>query len=337
MKDKDILLIGVVGIGGWYLLTHKEEIEKVIPSMPSIDLSGLLAGLHFPAIKGGSLSVPNLLAGLGIQTPQLDLSKLGLGLDVPQIDLSGIIPDWLKGLGREGEKAVTLAPEPSEQTWGSIAKGFVSAHPILASAIAIPLAGATAYGLVQASPYLAKGVGGIVSGVTKVSSNIYSVIKLPKGVSIWKTPVKALPSGVAAKGGIGIGGYGLMAMAGFGGATELARLVGWKPEMAYSPKYIGGRGVLGFLNRAIMFFSIPENIRGLVGGKVSAAALGGRPATVAPSIVVSREYYGEYYEAGVSPYTTIQEAAEERLAREGRSIAERTTAVWGAKYTGMGD
>lgn len=333
---KDLLIVGGVIIGGVSLYLKKDEIEEMLPEFGGIDLSSLFEGLQFPSFGGfgGATIGGGLLPGL--QMPEFDLSGLGLGLggmpSIPQVpDFGQMLRDALGLGGGEGEEDVIISPQPDELSWGGVAKGFISEHPYLTAAIAVPASAAISYGAIKAAPYVAPVIGqagrGIVSGVSKISSNIYSVVKLPKGINIFKA-FKTAPTAkaVAAKaGGIGVGGYTLMGMFGLGLSTELSRMVGWSPEMAYKPELVGGRGVFGFINRAIAFLSPTEGVRQLFGGRVSAAPPG------------ARGYQGELYGVSIKVPSIVEGqwgGTAKDYWSEPPEEAPSGFLGWGEKYTG---
>lgn len=322
-KDDKMLLIGLGGLG-LVVFLNWDKIEEKLPELPSfgmpsfempaLDLSGLFEGLEFP-----SLDLSGLGGGLegflgGISVPKLDLSALGLGLvppSLPQIpDIPQLVKDAL-GIGGEGEEAVMIAPEPSEQTTGEWLKGFITQHPIISAAVGVPAVGALSYGIVKAAPYAAKGLGSIGGGIAKVSSNIYNAIKLPKGISIWKT-VKIAPKAIkpikpiapVAGGGVGAAILPTMAFAGIiEGAYQIYRMI-------RGEKDIGMMGVP------------PLDIFALITGKsvltstkmpaVSAMPMEITPPTIIlPRITGLEQYYGEYYEAGVKPPPSVPVGYEE--------------------------
>lgn len=308
MKDdtKDLLLIAGVGISALWLYSKREEIElPEFPAfgMPEIDLSGLFEGLQFPSFDIGKLGGGGWLGGLGV--PKLDLANLGLGLvppSIPEIPKIPDIPELIKdvlGIGKgEGERDVTIAPEPSEQTWSDVVKGFVSEHPYITAAVAVPATTALSYGFIKTVPYVAPAVGAagkaIVSGASKLSSNVYNVVKLPKGLTIWKPVIKGVAAkGVAAKGiGLGAGGITALFFGGLAGATELSRLVGWKPEMVANLPPI-----LKQITQAIVWLSPAETARGFI----SPVKAGAATTKAIVRIKGLEQYQGEYYEAGIAP------------------------------------
>jgi len=106
MKTEDILLIGGLGIGTWYLFSKKAEAQPAIEGLlggggggGGFDLSSLLAGINLGQAKipqvGGGL-MPNFTFNLGgLGQGDLGLGGLGGGLD-----MSALLAGWgdmLKG------------------------------------------------------------------------------------------------------------------------------------------------------------------------------------------------------------------------------------------------
>ena len=278
MKDDTLAIVALGGLG-LYLYTTKGKGEGIpwlpegegigLGHLPSIDLSGLLSGLQLGSLPMGGL-------------PTLELPKFsGLGLDIPKPDLGLDIPSLRELL--QGEKDTTIEGEATELTWSQVLKGFVYEHPILASAIAIPVTGAATYGAVKLTPYVTRGIGGFGRGSATVFKDIYSTIKFPKGVSIWKPiskvglrkslpkTAKAVPTtGVSALSTIGqILGISELAAA---GATEISRLFGWKPKTYEELIAMGIPSWIARFEKAVEWWSIPETIRGFFApGNVIAA------------------------------------------------------------------
>jgi len=94
MKTEDILLIGGVAVGAWYLWSNKAEAQPSIEGLlggggggGSFDLSSLLAGLNLGAGLGGGgggggFDLSSLLAGM-------NLGQAGSGLD-----MSALLASW---------------------------------------------------------------------------------------------------------------------------------------------------------------------------------------------------------------------------------------------------
>lgn len=311
MKEdtKDIILIAGLGISAIWLYSKRDELELpefLSGGIPSLDLSGIFEGFQMPSMAFPSITFPSFSLGdIFPQVPAFDLAALIPGLgggllggglpEIPKINIPSITD--LLGIGKgEGEEDVQITPQPSEGTWSDVFKGFITRHPYITAAVAVPAVGAASYGIIKTIPYIAPTIGGagraIVSGASKVSSNIYNVVKFPKGMTIWK-PTKILATkAVATKVGLGAGVITTLFFGGLAGATELTRLIGGTPEM-----YAEQKGILGAINRAILWLSPAEAIRGFV-SPTKAVAM---PEIFIPKIIMPTELIvpGGYTEAPI--------------------------------------
>jgi len=256
MKTEDILLIGGLGIGAWYLFSKKAEAQPAIEGLlggggggGGFDLSSLLAGINLGQAKipqvGGGL-MPNFSFNLG----DLGLGGLGQGLGGlgGGLDMSALLAGWgdmfkewttgwnetlknlnLGGLGGAGaggtnitdaiKKAIEDATKSWTAPWGGITDPLHQANVNLAET------GKNITGAIGAVTAIGRtAVGGVTNAMT-FQAPWYSYIFGPVGAVIggmWKEAGEIVSEKNAAKGTVTLGPEALKTIEQYGGRAAVA-------------------------------------------------------------------------------------------------------------------
>jgi len=239
MKTEDILLIGGLGIGAWYLWSKKAEAQPIQELLSGggggggFDLSSLLAGMSLgQGGGGGGFDLSSLLAGMNLgQVKMPDLSNLG-GLG--NLDMSGLfsgLGDMFKninlgGAAASGKSIIDTATESIKEAakswtdpWGGITDPLHQANVNLAETgkgITGAIGAVTAIGRTA--------VGGFTNAAT-FQAPWYSYIFGPVGAVIggmWKEAGEIVTEKNAAKGTVTLGPEALKTIEQYGGRAAVA-------------------------------------------------------------------------------------------------------------------
>jgi len=237
MKTEDILLIGGLGIGAWYLFSKKAEAQPIQELLGGggggggFDLSSLLAGMKLGQVEipqVGGFDMSSLLAGMNLgQVKMPDLSNLG-GLG--KLDMSGLfsgLGDMFKNINlggvAAGGKNITESLKEAAQSWTAPWGGITD--PLHQANVNLAETGKGITGAIGAVTAVGRtAVGGFTNALTG-QSPWYSYLFGPVGAVIggmWTEAGQIVSEKNAAKGTVTLGPEALKTIEQYGGRAAVA-------------------------------------------------------------------------------------------------------------------
>lgn len=314
------LAYGGVAAGVGYLLAPKETQERIKESigggMPSIDFGGLMPGLQMPDI-----TMPGNLLPEGFGVGEFKMPEVTL----PEMDVAGRLEDEL----RKYQERLTpeLTPETEAEAresklpsasggWNETLQTFLTEHPYISGAVAIPATAAASYTAVRMAPVSQFAGRQVVRGVSRATTDVYGgasrLLQRATTQSVKRTIPQAVGTAtrggalgaarVGATGALRATGLGALIATGAATLTDAIAAIGSElniPGFAPPGEYVGS-DILGFLSLWPGTRGGPDAVPGApqLGGFVPSEA---QWTAVEPTVQGEASYSPQFGEKGV-PY-----------------------------------